>query len=102
MNICYSCRISKGFRPKDKGAHTAIMKVCDSCQEKKIILGDRHWIADYFVYDGRANYCIDDALVLEVISGVSEDSAISRFKRQYSDIDAVLFDSQNNLIFNGN
>ncbi len=44
MDLCYKCRIQEGFRPRDEGAHTARIKECEECGEKKAILPSRHWI----------------------------------------------------------
>jgi hypothetical protein len=42
--LCYDCRKKEGYKRKDQGAHTAILKDCDGCGEKKVILPSRHWV----------------------------------------------------------
>lgn len=42
--LCFSCREEKGFIPKDDGAHTAMVRECSGCGERKPILNDRHWV----------------------------------------------------------
>jgi hypothetical protein len=47
MDLCHECRVKKGQKRKDKGAHTAIVKKCDDCGKRKGILADRHWVSEY-------------------------------------------------------
>jgi hypothetical protein len=42
--LCYDCRNKEGYKRKDQGAHTAILKDCAGCGEKKVILPSRHWV----------------------------------------------------------
>ena len=42
--LCYKCRIQKGYRLKDQGAHTALRKKCECCKAVSPILGSRHWV----------------------------------------------------------
>ena len=44
--LCHDCRIEKGYKRKDKGAHTARTKKCACCGDVKGILPDRHWVKD--------------------------------------------------------
>lgn len=44
MKLCFKCRIGRGDRPKDDGAHTAQITTCEGCQELRAILPDRHWV----------------------------------------------------------
>ena len=44
MELCHKCRKKKGFKLKDKGAHTARVKTCSGCKEKMPILPDWHWV----------------------------------------------------------
>ena len=54
----------------------------------------------YIVYDGRANYDVDDAAVMEVFSAKSDKQAINDFKDSWEGIDCVLMDAKNNFISN--
>lgn len=47
LNYCFECRVKKGFKPKDDGAHTARVKKCEYCGKRRAILGDRHWVSEY-------------------------------------------------------
>ena len=42
-SFCQTCRLKNNYKRKDKGAHTATVKECESCGEVKPILDDRHW-----------------------------------------------------------
>ena len=46
----------------------------------------------YIVFDGRAAYNEDDASVLDTIGEAKKEDAISEFKRDWADFDAVLFE----------
>ena len=52
----------------------------------------------YFVFDGRATYDIDRAMVLEVIGTKSEKQAVREFKRGYKHTDSVLADENQEII----
>jgi len=43
-DLCFHCRVAKGFKRRDKGAHTGVIKKCDGCEKKEIILPSRHWV----------------------------------------------------------
>lgn len=55
---------------------------------------------EFVVYDGRANYDIDEACIVQVFDATSDESAKEHFKHVWKDIDVVLMDSENNLICN--
>jgi len=55
---------------------------------------------DYVVYDGRANYDVDRACVMEVFEAKSDDAAIKYLKRDWEGHDCVLMDAENNFISN--
>lgn len=42
--ICSKCRIKLGFKPRDQGSHTAVIRKCDSCGQERSILPARHWV----------------------------------------------------------
>jgi hypothetical protein len=42
-NMCHSCRVSNGWKRKDRASHTARVKFCEKCGEKKAILPLRHY-----------------------------------------------------------
>lgn len=43
-DLCHNCRLEFGFRRKDGGFHTAVVKACSNCGKQKPILPERHWI----------------------------------------------------------
>ena len=43
-NMCHSCRVSNGWKRKDRASHTARVKFCQKCGEKKAILPLRHYL----------------------------------------------------------
>jgi hypothetical protein len=49
--LCHPCRILKGWKARDNGAHTARAMECSSCQQVGTILPARHWVKD----DGKPN-----------------------------------------------
>ena len=46
----------------------------------------------YMVYDGRAVYDRDSASVLYCIGKAKKGAAVREFKREYAEMDAVLFE----------
>ena len=44
--MCRECRIKNGYKPKNKGFHTAQRKKCSLCGEVKVISPDRHWVKE--------------------------------------------------------
>ena len=54
---------------------------------------------DYFIYDGRANYDVDSACVMECFSAENDYEAAEYHERNYQDIDTVLCDKEDNIIY---
>lgn len=54
---------------------------------------------NFFVYDGRAVLDIDSAQVVEVFESKSNSKAIKYFRKFYRDMDVVLVDQTNNIIY---
>ena len=46
LELCHQCMLKNGYKRKDQGSHTAILKDCPSCGERKAILPSRHWVID--------------------------------------------------------
>jgi len=44
LELCHQCMLKNGYKRKDQGAHTATLKDCPSCGERKPILSNRHWV----------------------------------------------------------
>lgn len=57
----------------------------------------------YLVYDGRAVYDEDAAAILDCIGEATQADALAEFKREWADVDAVLFeyDVDGDQIHNG-
>lgn len=55
---------------------------------------------DYVIYDGRANYDVDRACVMEVFEAKSDEQAKKYLKRDWEGHDCVLMDAENNFISN--
>lgn len=59
-DICRQCRLKTGFKPRDNGAHTAVIKPCDICGEEKPILPEYHWqktgMVTWVVYKNPVGY----------------------------------------------
>lgn len=53
---------------------------------------------NYFVLDGRANYDIDRAVVMEAFEAKNNKEAKKYFKREYQGHDYVLVDDVDNII----
>lgn len=45
----------------------------------------------YMVFDGRATYDIDSAMVMECLGEMTEQQAIKEFKREWGGMDCCLF-----------
>ena len=41
---CFKCMLDKGYKSRDNGCHTAMIKKCNGCGEEKPILPLRHWV----------------------------------------------------------
>ena len=54
---------------------------------------------NYFIYDGRANYDIDSACVVECFEARTDSAAAKYHVRNYKDEDTVLCDSHDNIIY---
>lgn len=44
IDLCHKCRKKQGYKPRDSGVHTAVLRICDDCGEKKSVLPGRHWV----------------------------------------------------------
>ena len=53
---------------------------------------------DYVIYDGRANYDVDRACVMEVFEAQSDEQAKKYLKRDWEGHDCALMDTENNFI----
>ena len=60
---------------------------------------ERITMNDYFIYDGRANYDVDAACVIECFEARNNNEAAKYHARNYKDQDTVLCDSANNIIY---
>jgi len=54
---------------------------------------------NYFIYDGRANYDIDSACVVECFEAKDNQAAAKYHVRYYKGEDTVLCDSDNDIIY---
>ena len=54
---------------------------------------------NYFVYDGRANYDIESAIVVDFFQSKNDKTAKKRFEIKYYGEDVVLCDSNNNILY---
>ena len=54
---------------------------------------------NYIIYDGRALLDIDSAEIVETFEAKNNPKAIKYFKKYYRDMDVVLADSVNNIIY---
>ena len=52
----------------------------------------------YYIMDGRANFDIDKAMVLEVVEHTREEKVKEWYMSDYADTDAVLVDSNFNIV----
>ena len=57
-------------------------------------------VKDYFIYDGRANYDVDEACIVQVFDATSDEEAKKHFKHVWEGVDVVLMDSENKFICN--
>ncbi len=55
-------------------------------------------MARFTVYDGRANFDMDGASVLDIINAKNSKKAIKQFKKEYAGEDAVLTDNVSTII----
>ncbi len=80
-----------------KYTHTLNVKAIQQ-QTKQPIKG---WVKmnTYIIYDGRANYDIDSASVIECFQEKTENKAKLYLKRNYSGYDVVLCDVEDNIIY---
>ena len=53
----------------------------------------------YIIFDGRAIYSIDDAMVIECFEAKNNKKAERYFKREYSGFDYVLTDENCNFLY---
>ena len=44
----------------------------------------------YYIMDGRANYDVDDAQILEVFDAADDEAALEYMEQSYDDMDVVL------------
>jgi len=54
---------------------------------------------NYFIYDGRANYDIESACILECFEAKDNQAAAKYHAKNYKGIDSVLCDSEDNVIY---
>ena len=54
---------------------------------------------DYFIYDGRSNYDIEAACVVECFESKSDQAAAKYHARNYKGEDTVLCDKEDNIIY---
>ena len=54
---------------------------------------------NYFVYDGRANYDIDSACVVECFEATNDHEAVKYHARNYKGEDTVLCDYNDEIIY---
>lgn len=54
---------------------------------------------NYFIYDGRANYDIDSACVVECFEAKNNNKAKKYHNKNYKGEDTVLCDSGDNIIY---
>jgi len=54
---------------------------------------------NYFIYDGRANYDIESASVVECFESKSDSAARYYHEKEYKGHDTVLCDSHDNIIY---
>lgn len=57
----------------------------------------------YIIYDGRANFDVDSAVILFYVGDTTKAKAVSEFRREWAGYDAVLFeyDSDGEKLTNG-
>lgn len=53
---------------------------------------------NYFVYDGRAHFDVEEAMIVESFQAKNESAAIKYFKREYTGYDYVLTDEYNEFL----
>ena len=53
----------------------------------------------YILYDGRANYDVDSACVMECFESKNDDTAKEYVKKNWDGYDCVLFDANGNQVF---
>ena len=58
-------------------------------------------MSNYYVYDGRAHQDIDSACLLECFVANNDTQAKRHFNRKWKDVDAVLLDDAQDVVYNG-